>query len=395
MQRSTGLAVTAAALVGAAAGIGRADTIFSPTDFVIAIDGTAESRSSYPATENPPKAIDAIGNVAANKYLNFGVGGTGFIVQPGAATTVRSFQITTAGDAAQRDPSSWVLLGTNSPIVSADNSNGLGGEIWTVISQGALTGANELPAARNTPGPIISFANSTPFTAYKMYFPTLKAMTNPPGGSVNSMQFAEVQFFDQPGGAGNPVLAPANDIRAIDNPGSDSMYPTTERPLEAIDGLTTSSSKYLNFAREGTGLIITPGQGPSIVTSFQVWTANDVAARDPSAYQIFGTNDPIISADNSDGTAENWTMITSGTMTLPDLRNVAGDLISFSNGTAWRSYKIVFTDNKGPDSGANSIQFAELIFNGTIVPEPSSAGVLALACGAVGVGRRRRCGPGT
>jgi hypothetical protein len=306
-------------------------------------------------------------------------------VQPGAATTVRSFQITTAGDAAQRDPSSWVLLGTNDPIVSADNSDGLGGENWTVVSQGQLTGANELPAARLTPGPVISFANAAPFTSYKMYFPTLKAMTNPPGGSTNSMQIAEVQFFD---GASNPILAPANDIRAIDNPGSDSMYPTTERPLEAIDGLTTAGSKYLNFAREGTGLIVTPGQGPSIVTSFQVWTANDVAARDPSAYQIYGTNDPIISADNSDGTAESWTLITSGTLTLPDLRNVAGDEISFANGTAWRSYKIVFTDNKGPDTGANSIQFSELIFNGTIVPEPSlGAGLIGAM--AIALSRRR------
>ena len=387
MQRTISpLVLVAAGVVVGAPAVARAVAIFTPSDFVIAIDGTAESRSSYPATENPPKAIDAIGNVSTNKYLNFGLGGTGFIVQPGAATTVRSFQITTAGDAAQRDPSSWVLLGTNDAIVSADNSNGLGGENWTVISQGPLTGANELPAARLTPGPVISFANAAPFTSYKMYFPTLKAMTNPPGGSVNSMQVAEVQFFD---GASNPILAPANDIRAIDNPGSDSMYPTTERPLEAIDGLTTAGSKYLNFAREGTGLIVTPGQGPSIVTSFQVWTANDVAARDPSAYQIYGTNDPIISADNSDGTAESWTLITSGTLTLPDLRNVAGDEISFANGTAWRSYKIVFTDNKGPDTGANSIQFSELIFNGTIVPEPS-LGLAPLTIAALSLSRRRR-----
>ena len=385
MQHTIRLALSVAAVAGAPA-VARAVAIFSPSDFVIAIDGTAESRSSYPATENPPKAIDGIGNVSTNKYLNFGLGGTGFIVQPGSATTVRSFQITTGGDAVQRDPSSYVLLGTNDAIVSADNGNGLGGETWTVIAQGPLTGANELPAARLTPGPIVSFANAAPFTAYKLYFPTLKAMTNPPAGSTNSMQFAEVQFFD---GASTPILAPANDIRAIDNPGSDSMYPTTERPLEAIDGLMTSGSKYLNFAREGTGLIVTPGQGPSIVTSFQIWTANDVTARDPSAYQIYGTNDPITSADNSDGSAENWTLITSGTLTLPDLRNVAGDEIFFANGTAWRSYKIIFTDNKGPDTGANSIQFAELIFNGTIVPEPSlGAGLLGAT--AIALAKRRR-----
>ena len=379
---------TGLGVIGSFGAAASADLIFTPGDFVIAIDGTAESRSSYPATENPPKAIDAIGNVNTNKYLNFGIGGTGFIVQPGAST-VQGFQITTAGDAAQRDPASYVLLGTNDPIVSADNSNGLGGENWTVISQGALTGASELPAARNTPGPVVNFANGTSFSAYKMYFPTIKGMTNPAGGPATSMQVAEVQFF---GPGATPVLGPANDIRAVDHPGSDSTYPLTERPLEAIDGITTSASKYLNFAREGTGLIVTPSRGPSIVTSFQVWTANDFVSRDPTTYEIYGTNDAIASPENSNGTSENWTLITSGALALPELRNVAGDEVSFANSTAFRSYKVVFTDNKGPDTGAgaaNSIQFAEILFNGTIVPEPSAI-TLGIAGALAALGARRR-----
>ena len=73
-------------------------------------------------------------------------------------------------------------------------------------------------------------------------------------------------------------------------------------------------------------------------------------------------------------------------MTLPDARNVDGDLYGFTNNTAYTSYKVVFTDNKGPDASANSIQFAEIqLFT---IPEPASIGMLALG-GLAMAGRRR------
>jgi hypothetical protein len=387
MQQTLRLAVIAAATgLGVTAAVCRADPIFAPSDFIIAIDGTGESRSQENApNEGVAKAIDQPVAPTFTKYLNFGMAGTGFIVVPaGGPSTVQSFQLTTANDAEPRDPARYVLMGTNDPIVSTNNSNGLG-ENWTLVSQGALS----LPSTRNTLGPAVSFSNATPYAAYKMYFPRLKAQDQ--GGIVagaTSMQVSEAQFFDGPGATGTALLAPTNDIRAVDHPVSDSGYPLTERPLEAIDGLKTASSKYLNFAREGTGLIITPGRGSTIARSMQLWAANDTEGRDPTTYQLFGTNDAITSLENSDGTAENWTLITSGTYAMPSLRNTAttespGPLVGFDNSIAYTSYKILFLDNKGPDGGAvNSIQFSEIVLD-TTVPEPAALGLLALAVPAI------------
>jgi len=390
MQQALRLAV-----IGATAGlvitaVGRADPIFAPSDAIVAIDGTAESRSQENApNEGVAKTIDQ----TVTKYLNFGMAGTGFIVVPaGGPSIVQSFQLTTANDSEPRDPSRYVLMGTNDPIVSTNNGNGLA-ENWTLISQGGLS----LPSTRNTPGAAVSFSNSTPFAAYKMYFPRLKAMDQ--GGivsGVTSMQMSEAQLFAGTGGTGAALLAPTNDIRAIDQPGTDSTYPHTERPLEAIDGIRTVNSKYLNFAREGTGLIITPGRGPTIARTMQLFAANDTEGRDPTLYQLFGTNDPITSIENSDGTAENWNLITSGTYAMPSLRNGAstespGPIVPFDNSTAYSSYKIVFLDNKGPDGGGvNSIQFSEIVLD-TTVPEPTAAlSLLALATPAILRRRRAR-----
>src|SRR5205823_12077137 len=122
--------------------------------------------------------------------------GAGFIALPGAST-LQSFQISTANDGPERDPATYVLLGTNDPVVSADRSNGLGGETWTLIQQGALG----LPTARLTAGPIINVTNSTSYSAYKLYFPTVRN-----AAPANSMQFSEVQFYDQPNATGTALF---------------------------------------------------------------------------------------------------------------------------------------------------------------------------------------------
>ena len=55
----------------------------------------------------------------SDKYLNYGKVNSGFIITPAARpSTVTSFQITTANDIANRDPSAWSLYGTNDAITS-------------------------------------------------------------------------------------------------------------------------------------------------------------------------------------------------------------------------------------------------------------------------------------
>src|SRR6187551_3394399 len=54
-------------------------------------------------------------------------------------------------------------------------------------------------------------------------------------------------------------------------------YPGAEGPANAVDG--NPATKYLNFGREGSGLIVTPF-APIPVESFRITTANDAPGRD-------------------------------------------------------------------------------------------------------------------
>ncbi|HEV8378248.1 MAG TPA: hypothetical protein VGP99_05325 [Tepidisphaeraceae bacterium] len=375
----------AAAVVGGAS-IAFADPtpILAPGNPIRAFDSDiATGSSSYPSpNETPPMAIDGS---TATKYLNFGNTGSGFIVIPSGPSIVQSFQLTTANDAPERDPFSFNLYGTNAPIVSADNSNGLA-EPWTLIGSGPLSPPPS--GSFMTPYTPTDVANSTIYSAYKLIFPTLRGS---PAG-ICCMQFSEVQFYNGPGATGGPILAPGNNIRAVDDPlgASQSSYPTGEEPDKSIDQLV--ATKYLNFGREHSGVIVTPSV-MAVVDGIQFTTANDFPSRDPAIITVYGTNDPITSPDNGFGNSENWTVIVANLpYASPTGRGAVGPLVSFPNGTAWTSYKIEVVDNVGPDTGtggANSVQFAEVqLFSGA-VPEPSVA-LLAIGGAVALVARRRR-----
>ena len=122
------------------AGTATADGLLGPNDFIIAIDTDGDSR--YPAAESPPQLLDG---AAGTKYLNFGEVNSGFIVTPSSGSSIlQSFQLTTANDAAERDPLTWDLYGTNDAILSAEHSDASGGEAWTLIGSG-LTGLETDP----------------------------------------------------------------------------------------------------------------------------------------------------------------------------------------------------------------------------------------------------------
>ncbi|MCA9261117.1 MAG: CotH kinase family protein, partial [Planctomycetales bacterium] len=175
------------------------------------------------------------------------------------------------------------------------------------------------------------------------------------------------------------ILARAKGGSPEATPQSNSSYPGNESPAQGIDG--NSETKYLNFGKENSGLIITPSSGASVVRSFKITSANDAVDRDPASYEIYGTNDSISSQNNSTGLAENWTLISSGSLSLPEARKVDAPLVSFANGASYTSYKIMFPTVKNP-AGANSMQFADirLYENATGVgPEIQSAGDPVLA----------------
>ncbi len=305
----------------------------------LVLDGTGPnldlpSQSASPANEAPPNLIDGM---AATKYLNFGELDSGFIVTPASGPSqVQSFQLTTANDSPSRDPSMWQLFGTNQPIVSVNNSYGTA-ETWTLIDEGAVA----LPDTRETLGPVVMVDNPTSYASYKMLFPNTK---DPAAGDADSMQLAEASFFASLDGSGPDVLNPGDPILGID---------ATIRT-----GLQT---KYLNFGQNNSGVIITPAAGAKVITGFKITTGDDAVERDPASFELYGTNSPIASADNSQGNGETWTLISSGALALPDERTTESELIPVTNSTSYTSYRLIFPTVKD-DTMANSMQMTSLQF---------------------------------
>ena len=353
MKRASIVFCLVVAVLTAGSAFGQSIPILDPCDVILAVDSDGiVSNSSYPDAEAPASILDGDPNT---KYLNFGGGGSGFIVTPAVPIIVQSFVITTANDAADRDPSTWELYGTDDPITSADNSPGIA-ENWTLIA----TGTVELPEERQVVGPVVSFENFAVFTSFKMVFPDTS------GSGL--MQIADVAFYPLPDAVGPNVLSPIDPIIATEI-GWQSSYPAGEAPMFCIDG--DPNTKYLNFGKTDSGIIVTPLIGPSVLDGIEVTTANDSPERDPVVWMIHGTNDEIVTPDNGDGLAESWTLICGGTLDLPEERLTLGPLYVIANqAEPYTSYKVIFQTVK--DAGAaNSMQITDIQLYGTLaVIEP-------------------------
>jgi hypothetical protein len=182
------------ALVGTATIANAQVDVTTPGDPISGVDlDDPMGTGTWPAGEAPPNAI----NNVTQKYLNFGVGpapngeqNTGFIVTPSlgagvGGTIVTGIRLYTANDVPDRDPASYLLSGGLSPTGP-----------WTDISTGPLA----LPAGRNAGGmtpidpathvnQLVTFANTTAYTSYRLTFPTVK------NSAANSMQIAEVELL--------------------------------------------------------------------------------------------------------------------------------------------------------------------------------------------------------
>ncbi|XAL99963.1 PEP-CTERM sorting domain-containing protein [Phycisphaeraceae bacterium D3-23] len=188
---------------------------------------------------------------------------------------------------------------------------------------------------------------------------------------------------------------------------SNNQWPGGEVPANAIDGTV---SKYLNFDTNFTfakGIAVTPSSGASIVTSMEIWTANDEPARDPSNFEIWGSNTALTGAETQLDLAT-FTQIATGDLALPIERNTVdltfSQTVNFANSDSYMSYIVFFPD---VTAAANSMQIAEVqlydngtgVFapgdtilggevNGTPIPEPGSLALLGL--GGLAFMRRRR-----
>jgi hypothetical protein len=157
--------------------------------------------------------------------------------------------------------------------------------------------------------------------------------------------------------SGDPVIA-----IDIDEPTSNSSYPTGNDPRNALDG--NPATKYVNFGERNTGFIAVRSSGlpptPLVPRSMLFVTSDAPPASDPGSWELYGTNDQIQSLDNSDGQAENWTLIASGNLLLPAARGAASQAVNFANSTPYDHFRVVFPQIKDFQS-ADSMQVAEVL----------------------------------
>jgi hypothetical protein len=357
-------------------------------DAILAIDiDPPSSRSIYPFSQPPAAVADSNPN---NQYANLGKRNTGFITTLGfpGMQPVRSLVFTTGLGEPAGDPVSWELYGTNQPVVSPDNSDG-SSENWEFISGGSLN----LPLARGVPGQPASFDNNAIYSNYRIVFPNIRNFR-----AATAMQIGDVGLFPEPNGQGPNLMqifgsAP---IRAIQLPTPEADSPPNAGPRNQLD--RAPFTKYRNFGQENAGFIVTPSGGISIVNGFMITTANDFPERDPVSWVLYGTLDAIVSEDFGLGIAENWTLIASGTVDLPDERFEAGPLVQFGNGTLYTSYRMVFPSLKGSSlPSTDSVQIGDLQFYGisfggvpaTPVPEPGTSVWMFVGIFASSLAKRR------
>ncbi|MFC1636057.1 LamG-like jellyroll fold domain-containing protein [Planctomycetota bacterium] len=143
----------------------------------------------WPGAETPDLAID---DDVTTKYLHFkgdfepdpGTGGSGLQITPlSGANIVTGLTLTTANDVPGRDPITFELSGSNDSIDGP----------YELIASGDIVDfaqEEEWPRFTMNATPI-TFDNNVAYTHYQLIF---TAIRGPVGGSVNSMQIAEVEL---------------------------------------------------------------------------------------------------------------------------------------------------------------------------------------------------------
>jgi hypothetical protein len=287
-------------------------------------DPVVPSSLNSPGGEPAPNAID---NRVLTKYLNFDELNTGFTVVPTTlGVPVVGLGLISANDAAERDPASFTLEGSN------DGIN------FTPISSGAVPAFAFRHQIQQ-----FAFANSTSYLQYRVLFPTVQN-----AGAANSMQIAEVQLL-----RALDLTLPGDAIV-----GSSTNTPAGEVVANAIDNRVLT--KYLNFDKLNTGLTVAANGGQlTRVNGLGLIAANDAVERDPSSYVLEGSTDGV-----------SYNLISQGAVAPFAFRHATQDIL-FPNDSFYSSYRLTFPTVVN-EVAANSMQIAEIQLYGTVIPEPST-----------------------
>ena len=143
--------------------------VTQPDDFIV------PTSSNSPGNEGVGNAID---NNSATKYLNFDKLNAGLTVTPAVGpTAVTGLRLTSANDAPDRDPTSYLLLGSNN------------GQTFVEVARGSIPDFSGRFVTVE-----VSFANRQAYAHYRLLFPTVRD-----AAAAVAMQIAEVEFLGQVG----------------------------------------------------------------------------------------------------------------------------------------------------------------------------------------------------
>ena len=320
--------------------------------FTIGMVGGDNPGNNWPAAESPDKAVDGDVNT---KFLIFQSNGAGLVLTPSNATVAYNrLALTTAGDAPERDPASYVILGSTTALPT---SGTIATNTLALIQQGTLA----LHTDRGVGPHVVQFANSTAYASYLVVFPTVRSTAG-----NNLTQIAEVQLSQGVSVPNQVMMGKARGGRLVVSSFNLGLavtdWPAGESPDHALDG--GASSKFLFNQNNGAGFIVAPEAGSTVINSLSFWTANDAAERDPLTYKVYGSSGPATGfAPGSHGVGSSpWTLIQDTTpVTLPPERNTGPTTVTFPNTTAYASYLVVFPAVKNSPS-TSLTQIAEVAF---------------------------------
>ncbi len=138
-------------------------------------DPIVPTSSNSPGNEGVENAID---NNTATKYLNFDKLNAGLTVAPSAGeTVVTGLRFTSANDAPERDPTSFLLAGSQDGLVFSEIARGM-----IPVFTGRFTTVEAV------------FTNRVAYRHYRLLFPTVRATA-----SAVAMQIAEIEFLGRIG----------------------------------------------------------------------------------------------------------------------------------------------------------------------------------------------------
>jgi cytochrome c2 len=140
----------------------------------------------------------------------------------------------------------------------------------------------------------------------------------------------------------------------------DNRSPPQESPRHAVDN--NPKTKYLNFGKAGSGLMIAIPAPPLVVTAVELVSANDSPDRDPASYLLEGSGD-----------GKTFERISA--RAVPEFpERFRSQRFEFDNDRAYSTFRLTFP--KLRNSGADAMQIGEVRLFAAPKPRPGIASTL-------------------